>query len=231
MGDAEESADLIDYYCGQVEEANGFVRPMGRITPIERNTDVLRPVRRLRLHRAVQLSPGALGRDVVGRAHGRATPWCTSRPRTRPGPACELVRDLSRRRRAGRRVQLPAGAAREIGDAAVAAPRGRRRGVHRLQAGGHADPRRAESALDQAVPAGAGRQERGDGASRSADLDAAAEGVMRSAFSLQNQKCSATSRVYVRSARWRRRSWSGWSRRPGRSGWAIPPSVTSSSAR
>jgi 1-pyrroline-5-carboxylate dehydrogenase len=30
-----------------------------------------------------------------------------------------------------------------------------------------------------------------------ADLDAAAEGVMRSAFSLQNQKCSATSRVYV----------------------------------
>ncbi|HET8834326.1 MAG TPA: aldehyde dehydrogenase family protein, partial [Gemmatimonadales bacterium] len=43
MGDAEESADLIDYYCGQVEEADGFVRPMGRITPIERNTDVLRP--------------------------------------------------------------------------------------------------------------------------------------------------------------------------------------------
>jgi 1-pyrroline-5-carboxylate dehydrogenase len=31
----------------------------------------------------------------------------------------------------------------------------------------------------------------------SADLDAAAEGVMRSAFSLQNQKCSATSRAYV----------------------------------
>jgi 1-pyrroline-5-carboxylate dehydrogenase len=31
----------------------------------------------------------------------------------------------------------------------------------------------------------------------SADLDAAAEGVARSAFGLQNQKCSATSRVYV----------------------------------
>ena len=44
---------------------------------------------------------------------------------------------------------------------------------------------------------------------RGADLDAAAEGVMRSAFSLQNQKCSATSRVYVqRRGRWRR-SWSG----------------------
>ncbi|MFL5447155.1 MAG: aldehyde dehydrogenase family protein, partial [Gemmatimonadales bacterium] len=43
MGDAEESADLIDYYCQQVEDADGFVRPMSRITPVERNTDVLRP--------------------------------------------------------------------------------------------------------------------------------------------------------------------------------------------
>jgi 1-pyrroline-5-carboxylate dehydrogenase len=34
----------------------------------------------------------------------------------------------------------------------------------------------------------------------SADLDAAAEGVMKSAFGLQNQKCSATSRVYVHRA-------------------------------
>ena len=33
-----------------------------------------------------------------------------------------------------------------------------------------------------------------------ADLDAAAEGVMRSAFGLQGQKCSATSRVYVHRA-------------------------------
>src|SRR3989442_13904910 len=31
----------------------------------------------------------------------------------------------------------------------------------------------------------------------SADLDGAAEGITRSAFGLQNQKCSATSRVYV----------------------------------
>ncbi|MEO8294774.1 MAG: aldehyde dehydrogenase family protein, partial [Gemmatimonadota bacterium] len=28
MGDAEESADLIDYYAQQVEDADGFVRPM-----------------------------------------------------------------------------------------------------------------------------------------------------------------------------------------------------------
>jgi 1-pyrroline-5-carboxylate dehydrogenase len=34
----------------------------------------------------------------------------------------------------------------------------------------------------------------------SADLDAAADGVMRSAFGLQGQKCSACSRVYVQAA-------------------------------
>ena len=43
IGDAEESADLIDYYCDQMEEADGFIREMNRITPIETNIDVLRP--------------------------------------------------------------------------------------------------------------------------------------------------------------------------------------------
>src|SRR5882724_1851743 len=43
MGDAEESADLIDYYAQQLEDANGFVRQMAKVTAIERNTDVLRP--------------------------------------------------------------------------------------------------------------------------------------------------------------------------------------------
>src|SRR6266481_5495714 len=43
MGDAEESADLIDYYCQELEDANGFVRQMAKVTAVERNTDVLRP--------------------------------------------------------------------------------------------------------------------------------------------------------------------------------------------
>jgi 1-pyrroline-5-carboxylate dehydrogenase len=43
MGDAEEAADLIDYYAQQVDDANGFVRPMANLTPTERNVDVLRP--------------------------------------------------------------------------------------------------------------------------------------------------------------------------------------------
>src|SRR5439155_1021896 len=37
------SADLIDYYGQELEDANGFERQMAKVTAVERNTDVLRP--------------------------------------------------------------------------------------------------------------------------------------------------------------------------------------------
>jgi len=43
MGDVEESADLIRYYCSQMEEAGGFVRKMGQLSPNENTSGVLRP--------------------------------------------------------------------------------------------------------------------------------------------------------------------------------------------
>src|SRR6185295_8616012 len=43
MGDAEESADLLRYYCAQIEEADGYDRRMGRILPGEETRSVLRP--------------------------------------------------------------------------------------------------------------------------------------------------------------------------------------------
>jgi 1-pyrroline-5-carboxylate dehydrogenase len=43
MGDVEESADLIRYYCLQMEEAKGFVRSMGRLSPNEETKSVLKP--------------------------------------------------------------------------------------------------------------------------------------------------------------------------------------------
>jgi 1-pyrroline-5-carboxylate dehydrogenase len=43
MGDVEESADLIRYYCAQMEEAEGYVSSMGRLSPAEEAISVLRP--------------------------------------------------------------------------------------------------------------------------------------------------------------------------------------------
>jgi 1-pyrroline-5-carboxylate dehydrogenase len=43
MGDVEESADLIRYYCMQMEEAQGFVRSMGRLSHNEETRSILKP--------------------------------------------------------------------------------------------------------------------------------------------------------------------------------------------
>ncbi len=43
MGDAEEGADLLRYYCDQIEEARGFERPLARLLPGEDTRSVLRP--------------------------------------------------------------------------------------------------------------------------------------------------------------------------------------------
>jgi 1-pyrroline-5-carboxylate dehydrogenase len=195
MGDAEESADLIDYYCQQVEEADGFVRPMSRITPVERNTDVLRPYGvfaciapfNFPLALSAGMSSAALvaGNTVVYKP-AEETPWTGLK-------LYEVYRDAG----------LPAGVfnlligrREEIGDPLWQHPgvdgvvfTGSKQVGMRIHAG--LNGRWIKPALlelggkNAAIVLG------------SADLDAAAEGVMRSAFSLQNQKCSATSRVYV----------------------------------
>src|ERR1700678_2671621 len=42
LGDAEEAADLIDYYASQFEANDGFVSPLGKVAPNEITEDVLR---------------------------------------------------------------------------------------------------------------------------------------------------------------------------------------------
>jgi 1-pyrroline-5-carboxylate dehydrogenase len=195
MGDAEESADLIDYYCQQVEDADGFVRPMGRITPVERNTDVLRPYGvfaciapfNFPLALSAGMSSAALvaGNAVVYKP-AEDTPWTGLR-------LYEIYRDAG----------LPAGVfnflvgrREEIGDPLWQHPEvdgvvftGSRAVGMRIHAG--LSGRWIKPCLMELGGKNAAL------VMRTADLDAAAEGVMRSAFSLQNQKCSATSRVYV----------------------------------
>jgi 1-pyrroline-5-carboxylate dehydrogenase len=43
LGDVEEAADLIRYYCGTFEEAGGYDRPMGQLSPTERTRSILKP--------------------------------------------------------------------------------------------------------------------------------------------------------------------------------------------
>jgi 1-pyrroline-5-carboxylate dehydrogenase len=195
MGDAEESADLIDYYCQQIEDASGFVRPMGRVTVVERNTDVLRPYGvfaciapfNFPLALSTGMSAAALvaGNTVVYKP-AEETPWTGLK-------LYEVYRDAGVPPGA---FNYLSGTGEETGEALWRHPAvdgvvftgSKAVGMHiyqglsrqwvkpcLLEMGG----KNAALVLD------------------SADLDAAAEGVARSAFGLQNQKCSATSRVYV----------------------------------
>jgi 1-pyrroline-5-carboxylate dehydrogenase len=195
MGDAEESADLIDYYCQQMEDADGFVRPMARITPVERNIDVLRPYGvfaciapfNFPLALSAGMSSAALvaGNTVVYKP-AEDTPWT----------GLELYQIY-------REAGLPSGAfhvlfgrREEIGD-----PLWQHPGVDGVVfTGSKAVGLRIHAGMSDRWIKPCLLELGGKNATivlRSADLDAAAEGVTRSAFSLQNQKCSATSRVYV----------------------------------
>jgi 1-pyrroline-5-carboxylate dehydrogenase len=195
MGDAEESADLIDYYVGQVEGADGFTRPMANLTPVERNTEVLRPYGvfaciapfNFPLALSTGMSSAALmaGNAVVYKPAEDA-PWTGLH-------LYEVYRDAGVP--AGVFNFLP-GHGSVMGDALWQHP-----GIDGVVfTGSKAVGMRIFHGLSQRWVKPCLMELGGKNAAivmKTADLDAAAEGVMRSAFSLQNQKCSATSRVYV----------------------------------
>jgi 1-pyrroline-5-carboxylate dehydrogenase len=198
MGDAEESADLIDYYCQQVEDANGFVREMAKVTPVERNIDVLRPYGvfaciapfNFPLALSAGMSSAALvtGNAVVYKP-ARDTPWTGFKLQ-------EVYRDAG----------IPPGVfnyitgrGSEIGDALWRHP-----GIDGVVFTGSKEVgMRIFNGVSARWPKPCLLEMGGKNAAlvmESANLDAAAEGVMRSAFGLQNQKCIATSRVYLHRA-------------------------------
>ncbi|HXO85389.1 MAG TPA: aldehyde dehydrogenase family protein, partial [Gemmatimonadales bacterium] len=195
MGDAEESADLIDYYCQQMEDADGFVREMAKVTPVEHNTDVLRPYGvfaciapfNFPLALSTGMSSAALvaGNAVVYKP-AEDTPWTGIK-------LYEVYRDAG----------LPAGLfnflsghGAEAGEAMWRHPQ-----IDGVVFTGSKDVgMRIYHGLSTRWIKPCLLELGGKNAAivtESADLDAAAEGIARSAFGLQNQKCSATSRVYV----------------------------------
>jgi len=195
MGDAEESADLLDYYCQQLEDANGFVRQMAKVTPVEHNMDVLRPYGVFAciapFNFPLALSTGMSGAALVA---GNAVVYKPAEEAPWTGlKLYEIYRDAG----------LPpgvfnflSGSGPEAGEALWRHP-----GVDGVVfTGSKAVGLRIYRGLSAGWIKPCLLEMGGKNAAivmESADLDAAADGVTRSAFGLQNQKCSATSRVYV----------------------------------
>ncbi|MGH9319917.1 MAG: aldehyde dehydrogenase family protein [Vicinamibacteria bacterium] len=195
LADAEESADLIRYYSQQMEDASGFDRPMGRLSENERTRDILRPYGvwaviapfNFPLALAAGMSAGALiaGNTVVFKPSPDA-----------PTTGLELLKIL-------REAGLPAGAmsyltdsGAAVGKTLVASPKvsgvvftgSKNVGFTLFKNFNDPRPRPCFLELGGKNPTIV---------TANADLEKAAEGVMRGAFGFSGQKCSATSRVYV----------------------------------
>ncbi len=196
VGDVEEAADLMSYYCDQIEAHNGFVEKMGTLGPGEDNVSVLRPygvwavIAPFNFPAALAAGPagGALasGNTVVFKP-ASDTPFIGARlndlvieaglPRGAfnfvTGPGSTVGQELIDNEGIDGIVFT---GSKEVGlklmrdNAARPVPR-----PLIIEMGGK----------NPAIVTGA------------ADLDKASDGVMRSAFGAQGQKCSACSRVYV----------------------------------
>ena len=195
MGDAEESADLIDYYAQIMEENNGFVRPLGKLLPNEKTADVLRPFGvfaciapfNFPMALSTGMSSAALmaGNAVVYKP-AQDTPW-TGLMLYEVYKAAGVPTGV---------FHYVTGKGSVIGDAfwthkqvdGIVFTGSKEIGMRMVKEFAKDWPKPALMELGGKNPTIV---------CESADLDMAAEGVMKSAFGLQGQKCSACSRVYV----------------------------------
>jgi 1-pyrroline-5-carboxylate dehydrogenase len=197
LGDVKETADLIDYYCDQMEANKGFDRPM-KPEGSAHTRSIMRPygvwVVISPFNFPVALSGGPMGAALVAGNTVVLKPASDTPISTWHLAQC--FRDAGLPPGA---VNFVTGPGRTVGEELVSSP-----DVDGLTFTGSYDvgfdilkhfarihPRPCITEMGGKNPVIV---------SGKADLNAAAEGVVRSAFGLSGQKCSASSRVYVHHA-------------------------------
>jgi 1-pyrroline-5-carboxylate dehydrogenase len=197
LGDVEEAADLIRYYCQQVEDHDGFTAPMGTLNPREQNVSVLRPYGVWAVISPFNF-PVALAAGPAGAALAAGN---TVVLKPSPQGSFTAVKLHECFRDAGLDpdlLQVLTGGD-EVGAGLVAHP-----GVDGLTfTGSYETGMSVYRQFAASYPKPALCEMGGKNpaiVSARADLDTAAAGVARSAFGLSGQKCSACSRVYVQRA-------------------------------
>ena len=195
LGDVEETADLIRYYCQEMEENDGFDRRMGSLSPDEHTRSVLKPhgvwgvISPFNFPMALAGGPagGALvaGNTVVLKPSSDA-----------PLMGYKLYEAL-------RDAGLPAGVFNFVtgpGESVGAELEENPDLGGLIFTGSYEVGMRLYNNFARDVPRPVICEMGGKNPSiitRNADLEEAADGVMRSAFGFDGQKCSANSRVYV----------------------------------
>jgi 1-pyrroline-5-carboxylate dehydrogenase len=195
LGDVEETADLLRYYADQMEAHDGFVQPMGSLSPEEHTRSILKPhgvwavISPFNFPMALAGGPasGALiaGNTVVMKPSSDA-----------PLMGWKFVEAL-------RDAGIPDGVVNFVtgpGDS-VGAELEESSGIDGMVfTGSYEVGMRLYRNFTRNYPRPIITEMGGKNpaiVTASADLDEAAEGVARSAFGFDGQKCSANSRVYV----------------------------------
>jgi 1-pyrroline-5-carboxylate dehydrogenase len=195
LGDVEETADLLRYYSEVMESHNGFVEPMGSLSPTEHTRSVLKPhgvwavISPFNFPMALAGGPagGALiaGNTVVMKPSSDA-----------PLMAFKFAEALLEVGVPPGAVNVVTGPGETVGAELESNP-----GIDGLVfTGSYEVGMRLYSTFTRDYPRPIITEMGGKNpaiVTRHADLDEAAEGVMRSAFGYDGQKCSANSRVYV----------------------------------
>ena len=195
LGDVAETVEFFRYHSSQVKANDGYVRTLGQLSPQEKNVSVMRP------HGVWGvISPFnfpfalAAGPTIAALATGNTVVLKPSNMGALAG--LELYRVLVDAGIPAGAVHVLTGAGSLAGDALTKHP-----DVDGFTFTGSYDVGMSifhgfSTRVPKPVIAEMGGKNPAI-VTKTADLDAAADGVLRGAFGFQGQKCSATSRVYV----------------------------------
>jgi 1-pyrroline-5-carboxylate dehydrogenase len=195
LGDVEETADLLRYYADEMERNDGFVKPMGSLSPTERTRSILKP------HGVwAVISPFNFPMALAG---GPAAGALIAGNTVVLKPSSDAPLMAYKFGEALRDAGVPAGVFNLVtgpGET-VGAELEENPGIDGLVfTGSYEVGMKLYTGFTKEYPRPIITEMGGKNpaiVTASANLDEAAEGVMRSAFGFDGQKCSANSRVYV----------------------------------
>jgi 1-pyrroline-5-carboxylate dehydrogenase len=196
VGDVEEGADLIAYYCDQIEQHGGFVEKMGALGPGEENVSVLRPYGVWAVISPFNF-PMALAAGPAGGALASGNTVVFKPATDTPLLGAKLADMVIEAGLPPGAFNFVTGPGSTVGQELIDNP-----GIDGIVFTGSKEVglKLIRENAARAVPRPLIIEMGGKNpaiVTRTADLDTATDGVMRSAFGAQGQKCSACSRVYI----------------------------------
>lgn len=196
VGDVEEAADLMSYYCDQIEHHQGFVERMGTLGPGEDNVSVLRPYGVWAVISPFNF-PLALAAGPAGGALAAGNTVVFKPASDTPLLGAKLSDMVVESKLPPGVFNFVTGPGSTVGQELID-----NEGIDGIVFTGSKEVglKLMRDNAARAVPRPLIIEMGGKNPAivmANADLDKASDGVMRSAFGAQGQKCSACSRVYI----------------------------------